>query len=475
MASRAKIDEVSNSAASAALIALIPIFLFIVTFGWQKIIAGFVLVSNYEIAQYLLAFVLAVVGVILARIVAAERIRIKYSPAAHSKYIWLAYFIVLLLISALGTMNSFFLFSQSQNVLMEAFSVTNDKLSALNDSIAREIGTPIHDRADEEISKKRSDLKSQFLQFRALAEKDVEVSVQANQSAIRSAQSAWDQFESEMRNSLRPGWGKESQKRFEELQTLVPEMKVLSGSEAAFGNNPAAAAKIEALLREHLKNFTSHVGRKKEEASISCVLSDATRSVYNAVQKTVPELRPLNSSKFECSRIGDLTKLLQQEAETAIAKMTAGPDPSETGKLAFKADAFDQINKTVAEINRYSADQNKVALDTARPLLEDAWRVYEKFYRQFSMLDPTAAKKFQPQIVMQDIRFIGQISNVMSLFLHRWDKLETYIILLLALSFDIILISFYVRHLHSNISDDDEQIHDPLSGSNSNGTTPRLL
>lgn len=474
MASRAKIDEVSNSAASAALIALIPIFLFIVTFGWQKIISGFVLVSNYEIAQYLLAFVLAVVGVILARIVAAERIRIKYSPAAHSKYIWVAYFIVLLLISALGTMNSFFLFSQSQNVLMEAFSATNDKLIALKESIAHEVGTPIHDRADEQIGKKKLELKSQFLQFRALAEKDVEASIQANQSAARAAQSAWDQFESEMRNSLRPGWGRESQKRFEELQTLVPEMKVLSGSEAAFGNTPIAAAKIELLLKEHLKNFTSHVSRKKDEALNLCSLSEPTRSVFNSLKKELPELRPINASKFECGRIGDIIKVLQQESEIAISKITASPDPTETAKVAFKVDAHDQLRKTLAEINRYSADQNKVALDTARPLLEDAWRMYEKFYRQFTILEPTSAKKFQPQIIMQDIRYIGQISNVLSLFIHRWDKLETYIILLLALSFDLILISFYARHLHSNISDDD-QMSDQLSGSNSNGTTPRLL
>lgn len=180
----------SNSAAFMALICLIPIFIVIVTMGWGEILKP--LFTFFSPLCYVVAFFIACVGVLMGKAVAAERVRISIEENPKYKTTWLYYFFVLLIISALGTMNMLFMTTQSQATLADALADTSTKLRQVQSSVDRALATPDFD-------KKKASVDSLF----------------AN-------------LEAEMKNPANCGFGAESLQRLKELQAALPGLKPLS-------------------------------------------------------------------------------------------------------------------------------------------------------------------------------------------------------------------------------------------------------
>jgi hypothetical protein len=451
MSSYNRINQTSNSAAAVALIGLIPIFLFIITYGWQKIFEGLGVFNDFTFAQYAIALLIALTGVVFARMVAAERLRVKYSENAHSPAVWIAYFILLFLVSALGSMNTLYFKLESRSALQDAFRSTYENFSRLNQAISNDIVTSEYDRAKNELDTQKTTYRKSFAEFLVQAEKDKTKQLEKFDDFKRKAISAWEQFESEMRNPARPGFGREAKRRFDELQAAVPDMRERAGSFDA-----STASKMSDLLAQYKQNFENALNRRGEEISKSCTFSPETISKLNILRDKIPEIRPLPEATLKCSEVDNKIAQWTSDFDNALNRMTVQQSQAEMIRVAFKQNSSDEILKLMNDNANMSLDQNKITLENGRPFLEGQWRTYEKLFLEYRNLHPNPAViKISNQIVIPEIRFIGQIGNVFELFLRRWDHLSTYLILLMAVSFDLILITFYSRYLRGKLEEDE--------------------
>ncbi len=194
------IEEVSNTTTFYALLCLVLIFLTVVTYGWATMLIPVITLPNnwadellplFSGLRYLIGFAIAAGGVVLAKAVAAERIRLGTEASPMFKHTWKGYFLVLLLISALGTMNSFFMQSQQGPVLVETISKTRQQLQQLKFLINEKLDTPSYDRRRIEINQ------------------------------------LFSNFENELRNPANCGFGAQSNRLFLELQKELPKLTPL--------------------------------------------------------------------------------------------------------------------------------------------------------------------------------------------------------------------------------------------------------
>ncbi len=130
---------VSDQSAQAALVGFTVLFFSVLAIGWHRFFAT----AIFAPASWAIAIALAVFAILLARMVAAEKIRVKLQ--GHEKDVlsdnyWIFYFMVLFSISALGTMNTEFYFGEGKVVLLEAIDGAQQNLDSI-DSIAPKILT----------------------------------------------------------------------------------------------------------------------------------------------------------------------------------------------------------------------------------------------------------------------------------------------------------------------------------------------
>jgi len=210
------IVDVSNDVSYYALISLSVIFVLIVTYGWATMLSPLIaipsqiledhreysetLTGTATLLRYAAGMAIALAGIILGKAVAAERIRISAESEPKFNNTWKAYFVVLLIISALGTMNTLFMQSQQSGVLGEAISKTRNHLQQLRFRIDENLTTTDYDKIREDIENR----------FRA--------------------------FDIELRNPANCGFGAQALARFRDLQLLLPKLTVLSVGSGACQN-----------------------------------------------------------------------------------------------------------------------------------------------------------------------------------------------------------------------------------------------
>jgi cell fate (sporulation/competence/biofilm development) regulator YmcA (YheA/YmcA/DUF963 family) len=211
------IEDVSNSVSFFALLALAAVFLVIVTYGWAMVLQTVISIPQdwiqafsplFLIARYLVAFFIAVAGVVLGKAIAAERIRINSEKAPKFTNTWKAYLVVLLVISSLGTMNALFMGTQQTSVLTEAISHTRNSLQKLRFKIDEKLSTPSYDQQRVDIN---------------------------NLLAL---------FAKELKNPANCGFGAQSLQRFKELQAALPKLKPLALGSGACQN-------VDAIIGEY--------------------------------------------------------------------------------------------------------------------------------------------------------------------------------------------------------------------------------
>lgn len=269
-----EISEVSNSASFFALICLIIVFLAIVAYGWSTMLAPVIsppldsseiLSSLFTLLRYAVGISIAVAGVILGKAVAAERIRISAQELPNFRNTWKAYFFVLLLISALGTMNTMFMQTQQSGVLGDVISKTRNHLQQLKFTVEEKLATRAYD-------KQRADIAQMF--------KD---------------------FEKELRNPANCGFGAQANQRFHELQTELPKLKPLALGSGACGNIEALIAAYKDTVYQLRDDIADPETKKRFQQR---------NEFISQLQKTIAEIEDMKVKNLSLSKAAAMPALI---------------------------------------------------------------------------------------------------------------------------------------------------------------------
>ncbi len=364
------IDDVSNNVSFYALVCLVIIFLIIVTYGWSKMLASEVdpasdsfdiLAAGVTLIKNIAAFGIAIIGVVLAKGVAAERMRITSVSNPKFTHTWKAYFAVLLLISALGTMNSLSMIFLQDSVLSDVISKTVHDLQQLKFKVEEKLSTPQYDR-------KRANIDQLF----------------AN-------------FEQELKNPGNCGFGAESSQRFRELQAELPNLKPLKLGSGSCQN-------VQGLI----DSYRDIVGRLKDDL----------------------------------------------------------PDPETMQRYRKRLSMVETIHRSISEIEELKVNSSKLNKDSAIPKLKVAWKTYENTLGEAELL-ARASFGLPNTIEDSNVKGMGEIVEVLPMLAKQLTNLATYLIILFAILFDLLLIEFFSRHLHASVVIREETIYTTQDRSNS--------
>jgi len=382
------IVDVSNDVSFYALISLSIIFTIVVTYGWATMltpliaIPGELLEDHHEYSEiltgaatllrYAAGVAIALAGIVLGKAVAAERIRISAESKPNFNNTWKAYFVVLLIISALGTMNTMFMQSQQSGVLGDAISNTRNRLQQLRFKIDESLTTPDYDRTREDVENR----------FRA--------------------------FEIELRNPANCGFGAQALVRFRDLQLLLPKLKALAVGSSACQN----------------------IG----------VIIEAYKGTVDKLADELPD--PATKRRFR-----------QRNAFTSL------------------------IEKTIANIEGLKVQNASLSKSTALPSLAAAWNTYSQILKEAELI---AGKSFglPAEIVDKNIQGMGNITQIIPLLISQFDNPLTYVTIVAAILFDVLLITFFTRHLHGLVTATEGHANSPITGwakQGSSGKNTNLL
>ncbi len=341
-----KSNVAANSSAYHALVCLVSFFVVVVTVGWGGILGPVVgtfsiMDVNFSFHRYIVAFPVALAGVYLAKAVADEKIRLAGELEPQFKKTWWAYFGVLLVISALGTMNLLFKVTQENLTIDDAIVTTEKHLQKLRFSIDKELATPNFDRQTAEI--------------RIL----------------------FNNVEKEARNPANCGFGRQTMQHLNALRAKLPKLKILS---------------------------VSGTGCEK-------------------VEETLAQYR-------------DSINLLTREL--------ARDDEKERVELRQKAAA--DLDKKIGELNDFKLNPGLLNKSDALPVLTKAWDLYAEHLTKAELI---VGKKFglEDDIKIITVQNLGQIEHIIPTLLSQYDRISTWVIIILAVFFDAMLVAFFQRHL----------------------------
>ena len=448
----AGLKNTSNGAAFFALLCLIPIFIVIVTYGWGRILMPILPIgSPYDaILAYIGGIFLACVGVVLAKLIAADRIQVDLEPEGKNKLAaWVAscwaYILVLLVISALGTARTIFTISQAPAVLSEELSETGSKLRDLQIQIETLLKTPEYDKRAAEFKATRAKMESTLGQFEAEMLRVREQEVAKLETQRSKVESLWIQYKSEVENAQNCGVGPEALKRFKELQDVLKGLTPMSGS----STDCKAVEKV-------LKQTRDRVDALKESqyslAQKNCGMSSAAAQRYAELQSLLPALSSVPSGEMSCDKSPALLTKQVDLVKTAIAKVDVPEAEVPASILAFKKKATKDIQTQIDEIEDVVVNSGKIVSDVALPVLRKSWELYRKTLAEAESLAEGKKMKLARDIKKEEVENIENLSNILRILAARWDKFMTYLTIFAAVLLDLILIAFFRRHLSSGIS-----------------------
>jgi NADH:ubiquinone oxidoreductase subunit 6 (subunit J) len=158
-----QVPEELRSAAIGGFLVIAVLFLSILTVGYYNYAR--MLQPDWPPALLvLLGFLVACGAFVLARATAAA----KSSSSRHrtqgsERHAWILFFIILLSISALGTMNALFYLIEGDEVVAQRLQTSRDRVSALNDRGQRALEIPEIEQLKAAIKPPMSDLEQRIL------------------------------------------------------------------------------------------------------------------------------------------------------------------------------------------------------------------------------------------------------------------------------------------------------------------------
>ncbi len=427
----------SNSVATLALISLIPVFIFVIANGWQSILSQFVKISANETlnlaATWTLGVVISVVAVILAWAVASERARIRNDKAA--RFTWIAYFGVLVVLSALGTMNWLFKELEASTFVKESTENTLKSLTALDQFVGSAIKLTKTDEMKARQEEEKRDLQARLEQLQnyyeaAKAKAGVEPERFRNQIL-----GLFDSFEAEVRNPLKEGCGEVARGYLQEIKTKLPDLRLPSGDcgEA----NPDVMLKVyREAIDKALENWAS-------ANVIPCELPDAWRGNIQKIRDITGIA--VAGGDVSCSDVERTLRAVERSTQTHVAEMLPYA-PGDQDLAQLKQSSSDALRDQIAKVKALYLDEKQLNKTDASPVLKAAWSEYSTVYTKLgTVVDPAELAKLPVSIDDQRVDKIGNIGNTIEILLSRYDRLSTYPIILAAVLFDMILIAFFFR------------------------------
>jgi hypothetical protein len=456
----------SNKAAAAALFALIPIFITVVTIGWRQILDSLIVIpeaGDFETyVKLLVALIIALIGVILARGVATERRRIKKKIDTGVHGTWIAYFFVLVMISALGTINTFFMWSESKAVLTEMIDRTEHYLRVLKSTVISNISTPLYDGDVKIFTENRSKVDASFQELKGdfydlKMQRKAAVDKQADDADV-----SFNNFIREATNPQRKGFGPEARRLFGELQTKLP-IQSLSGSMSGFN---------EAMVSAYAQAFKDAKRTAFNIDTTICALTDRARQELKKLQDSVPSIESFET--VSCGRIDEKIKDIQTRIELEFARQPRISE-SEKTKIDFRSDVGIQVGDQIAKLDENKNSPTQLNKARSGPILKTAWSKYAELRdRSQSFLAAAVIDTLPTSINDEKIDKLGVITNTIEILIQRWDRFQTYFIVFVGLVFDIILIAFFSRHV-SSLDDEDEDDFFPYEGAPRKGKIRNLF
>lgn len=458
------LQATSDNAAFVALVCLIPIFVVVVTYGWGKILTPILpLSSPFDmILAYAAGLFLSAVGVILAKVIAVDRIQLSLSYQGRSligawaSRCW-AYFLVLVVISALGTTRTLFSFIQAPSVLRTELGSTDGKLRHLQVTIDKALKTTEFDARDDEFKAKRTQVLSLVTQLENEMQrvKDAELG-KLNLERAR-VDSLWSQFEAETSNPLNCGFGPEANKRFDELNVALG-----GGLNRLSVGQGYDCPKIQEALKRYKKSVDFLKESYWSESKYSCNISPVAAQRMSEIQSTLPDLKPLEASVIPCSNMTKVVTDYTKEAKLLADKIAVPESERPVAILAFKKKASAEINAQLSSIEDL-INQGKVESNNALPVLRKSWDVYRKNLSEAETHLGGNRLGLAREIKRDEVENIDKLSNILLILISEWKNRTTYITLLAALLMDMILIAFFRRHLSSGVHKKESGLYDEYS------------
>lgn len=364
------LTAVSDRSAQTALIGIMVLFAIVLIAGWNKLLSSSLPAELVSVA-WLGAALLAVIAIALAKGIAVHRVQNKDSLVDgenRSDKTWIAYFIVLFSISALGTMNTAFYFGEGRLVLSEAIDRAHQSLDLMLATTPKILGNPQLDQKQAVIN-------------------GLLVSLEGEITNANGGKSC--------------GVGKQAQKIIREITQELPGFREYSG-----GTGVHACAGFEAKFKE---------------------ISQGYRNQANQLLRNHPTYVAANGARVEM-----LLTTLRERIAQEIKKL-------EAAKLALNG--------------RSDATENGGGYLQAQRALETAASTYAEFLVEMEKAS-SVPHNLPRAIAVDQARQLGSIAQIIPSLLGRIDRISTWIYLLAAILFDVILIMCFMRVLRSepNIS-----------------------
>jgi hypothetical protein len=146
----------SDRAATLVLVFAIPGAFVLLCLGWHRIALG-TFPNAGQFAAWTLAAFIAFGAIALARAVASERVRLKGIKSKSARdHTWVAYFGLLLFISATGALSSFIYYAEGTTVVSESIESCADCLKRLQSTTAAAVETNVYNELRNNVERIQS-------------------------------------------------------------------------------------------------------------------------------------------------------------------------------------------------------------------------------------------------------------------------------------------------------------------------------
>lgn len=427
----------SNKVALLALFSLLPIFVFVIGNGWASILAPMLNVSELpavdRVIAYVAGFLFGFVAVILAWGVASERVRLRHENTA--RYAWLAYLMVLVGLSALGTMNWLFKVSETPTFIKETIVETEKHMTTLLQVAESGIvltRTQTMKQEQKELEGRLNGLVAQLSgELEALSRQRIARQDKEKAEIVALA----DAFEAELLNPLRAGCGEVAQGYLAQIREKLPDLRLPSGN--CRDANPDIVVKT---YREAIQKAMD--GRFGVVAS-ECENSQAVKNIAAKIEFIIKVLP--SALRSGCSS----TETIISDTKRAVSKYLGSlpnVDPEEKTLKELRERTIQRLEIQITLLNKIYQNDDSLQKATAGPALKEAWSVYRAVYQDLGqVVDPARLAALPSNIEDQRIDKIGNVANTIEILASRYDHMSTYPIILAGILFDLILIAFFYR------------------------------
>jgi hypothetical protein len=427
----------SNSVAVLALLTLIPLFIFVISNGWQSILAPFINLSENNIinlaATWTAAVAIAIVSVVLAWGVASERARLRNEKTA--RFTWLAYLGVLIVLSALGTMNWLFKVLEAPTFLKEATEETQVKLTALEQLALNGIKLVKTDELRTRQEEQRRNLQMNREQLESYFESAKLKASAGPERFKKEIISLFDGFESEVRNPLKEGCGEVARGYLQEILTKLPDLRLPSGD--------CSKADPDVMIKAYRAAVDKALVNWANSNEVPCDVSGAWDTDILKVEAITGVDIPTGGTS--CSEVERTLRSIERSIETYISDMPPFA-PGDEALAQLRQSSAEALRSQIDKVKALYLDASKMERDTASPILKTAWSEYSTVYTKLqTAVDPTEIAKLPPSIDDARIDKIGHVGNTIEILSSRYNHISTYPIVLAAILFDIILVAFFFR------------------------------